>query len=46
MEYYNNDRPHLGIKGVTSVTRLAAVSTTLSETTPSPLPHRFVTHFS
>ena len=33
MEYYNNDRPHLGIKGLTSLTRLAAVSTTLLETT-------------
>ena len=29
VEYYNNDRPHLGIKGLTSLSCLAALSTTL-----------------
>jgi len=29
VEYYNNDRPHLGIKGLTPLSRLAALSTTL-----------------
>ncbi len=29
VEYYNNYRPHLGIKGLTPLSRLAALSTTL-----------------
>ena len=29
VEYYNHDRPHLGIKGLTPPFRLAALSTTL-----------------
>ncbi len=29
VKYYNNDRPHLGIKGLTPLSRLAALSTTL-----------------
>ncbi|MCX5985362.1 MAG: integrase core domain-containing protein, partial [Chloroflexi bacterium] len=29
VEYYNNDRPHLGIKGLTPLSRLASLSTTL-----------------
>ncbi|NBT25329.1 MAG: transposase [Actinobacteria bacterium] len=39
VEYFNNERPHLGIKGLTP---LAALSTTLGETTASPnhAPHR------
>ncbi|MCX5987294.1 MAG: integrase core domain-containing protein, partial [Chloroflexi bacterium] len=36
VEYSNNDRPHLGIKGLTPLSRLAALSTTLRETTASP----------
>ena len=29
VEYYNHDRPHLGIKGLTPISRLASLSTTL-----------------
>jgi transposase InsO family protein len=29
VEYYNHDRPHLGIKGLTPLSRLASLSTTL-----------------
>ena len=32
--YDNKDRPHLGLNGLTPLSRLASLSTTLSETTP------------
>ena len=35
VDYSNNDRPHLGINGLTPLSRLASLSTTLRETTPN-----------